>query len=185
MTIRNNPNISKWEWDSGYKGDSVENEYPLRVIESGPQAGLEMSLIAHEQDHTSLCTANEEEFEVILSVPGESRNMKNSNEFNIQVPISTDSLLSMEPELTITSEALRSYSPNQRGCFYNFERRLAFFEIYSYKNCIFECLANYTALHYGCVPFFMPRTYLSNVDLNKLCIEVNILLNHFNLINRV
>lgn len=166
-TIRNNPNVSNWEWDRGYKGASVENEYPLRVDESGPDFGLEISFVVHEQDQTSVCSENDEEFEVLLTVPGESLSIRPLNEFNHVVSISTNSFLSMKPELITTSEALRSYSPNERGCFFNSERQLNFFKTYTRNNCLTECFANYSTLKMGCVPFFSPREYLSIGLLRK------------------
>lgn len=154
----NNPNVSNWEWDGGYKGASGENEYPLRVDESGPDAGLEITLFTHDKDRTSLCTKNDEEFDVILSVPGESMNIALLTTFEIKVPILTNSYILMEPKLTTTSEGLRGYSPNERGCFYNDERRLDFHKIYSENNCDLECATNYSMHLYGCAFFFSPRT---------------------------
>lgn len=157
-TIRNNPNVSNWNRESGYKSTSVGSEYPLRVDESGPAAGLEITLVAHEHDRTYLCNNNDEEFEVYLSVPGESMSNIFPINFEIRVPISTNSLLSMEPQLTTTSEGLDGYSPKERGCFYDSERRLAYHKIYSENNCDVECGANFMIQNYECVPFFAPRT---------------------------
>lgn len=157
QTMGNSPNVLNWEWDSGYKGTSIEDEYPLRVEQSGPDTGLEITFVAHEQDRTSLCTANDEEFIVVLSAPGDSMNSQFDDEFDVDVPISTNSLLSMEPELTTTSNELRSYSPNERGCFYNDERRLAFNKIYTEQNCEMECIANVTIRQLKCAAFYHPR----------------------------
>lgn len=157
MTIRSKPSVSNWEWDNGYLGQSNENEYPVRVANSGPSSGLEVSLLAHKQDHTSLCTQSDEDFVVNLSTPGETSQV---NQFDFEVPISTNSLLSIEPKLTITSDVLSSFTPKQRGCFYDVERRLTYFKFYSANNCVMECLSNYTAMQCGCVLFNMPRMYL-------------------------
>lgn len=153
------PNVLNWEWDSGYKGPSIEDEYPLRVDQSGRDTGLEITFVAHEQDRTSLCTANDEEFNVVLSAPGDSMNYQFEEEFDIDVPISTSSLLSMEPELITTSGELRSYSPGERGCFYNDERRLAFYKVYTKQNCEMECIANLTLMQLKCTAFYHPRKY--------------------------
>lgn len=153
MTTRSNTNVSNWEWDNGYLSESTENEYPLRVTHSGNR--LEMTLFEHNQGHLSLCGDNDEEFLVILSAPGDTSYYRSQ----FRVPMSTNSFLEMEPKMTITSEALRSYTPRQRECFFNSERRLAFFKTFSDKNCIYECVSNYTAMVCGCVPFNMPRMY--------------------------
>lgn len=53
MTISDNPDVSNWEWDNGYGVESNEKEYPLRVSEPGPAAGLDMFLIAYDKDSTA------------------------------------------------------------------------------------------------------------------------------------
>lgn len=156
MTTRNVSNVANWEWDRGYLRKSVDTEYPLRVADSGPDNGLTMTLIAHKQDQTSLCVANEEEFTVTLYTPGEFGEFS-IVDFRATMPASL--LLPIEPSLTITSEALRSYSPAKRECFYDSERRLAFFKIYTIRNCYIECISNYTAMLCGCVSFYMPSMY--------------------------
>lgn len=157
-TIKNNPNELNWERESGYKGESFENEYPLRVDQPGSDAGLEITLVVHEKDRSTMCTSNDEEFEVFLSMPDESMDTIYMDISTINVPILTNSIIAMEPELTTTSEELRGYSPNERGCFHNSDRRLNFHKFYSEKNCQLECAANYSIQEHGCVPFFSPRT---------------------------
>lgn len=149
--------VSNWDWDHGYKSASFGNEYPLRVDESGPDAGLQITMVYHEKDRSSQCNLNSEEFAVILSVPWESMSRGLIKKSLIKVPILTNSLIFMEPELTITSDGLHGYSPNERGCFYNSERRLDFYKIYSENNCNMECGTNYMIKLLGRVPFFSPR----------------------------
>lgn len=156
MTTRNNSVVSNWEWDRGYFGETTENEYPLRMTDSGPNNGLEMTLLAHNQGHKSLCTENDEDYIVILTAPGETADFTSNL---VRVPMSTNSLLVIEPKATVTSEGLHSYTPKQRDCIRNSESQLAFFKIHTHENCALECLSNYTAMLCGCVPFYMPRMY--------------------------
>lgn len=46
----------------------------------------------------------------------------------------------------------------RRGCFYNSERHLQLFKIYTQHNCIVECMVNYTLTSCGCAPFYYPHT---------------------------
>lgn len=56
-----------------------------------------------------------------------------------------------------TSDGLKHYLPNRRQCFFNKERFLRYFKVYTQQNCELECLANYTMQQCGCVKFSMPR----------------------------
>lgn len=52
---------------------------------------------------------------------------------------------------------LVTWSPENRRCFSDGEKRLKFFRIYSKKNCEHECLSNEMLATCGCVPFYMIR----------------------------
>lgn len=65
-----------------------------------------------------------------------------------------------------TSEGLRNYKPEQRKCFYQSERRLHFFKMYTQDNCEKECLANLTKTMCGCVKFSMPSKYAKYTKFN-------------------
>jgi Amiloride-sensitive sodium channel len=45
------------------------------------------------------------------------------------------------PKLTQTDDSLRSLSPSERQCYFEGERRLKFFKVYTQSNCEFECLS--------------------------------------------
>lgn len=63
-----------------------------------------------------------------------------------------------------TSEGLAKYPPNRRQCYFNNERSLQFFRVYTQNNCELECFANLTLKMCGCVKFSMPRT-----NSTKIC----------------
>lgn len=45
------------------------------------------------------------------------------------------------PKVIETDENLRSHSPQARQCYFEGERKLKFFKIYTQRNCEFECLS--------------------------------------------
>jgi Amiloride-sensitive sodium channel len=51
----------------------------------------------------------------------------------------TDILIT--PKLTQTDDNLRYLSPSERQCYFEGERRLKFFKIYTQSNCELECLS--------------------------------------------
>lgn len=75
---------------------------------------------------------------------------------HLNVPVLEKVEIMVKAKLVSTSEELRGYEPNQRGCFYSSERKLHYFKIYTENNCETECLANFTRLQCGCVRFSMP-----------------------------
>lgn len=58
---------------------------------------------------------------------------------------------------TRANEGLRKYSPEQRRCYFENERKLEFFKIYTKTHCNLECLTAFTLKKCGCVHFAYPR----------------------------
>lgn len=86
---------------------------------------------------------------------------------SFRVPVSEDTLITIKPKMTITSEGLRSYNPNQRQCVFLSERSLHFYKVYSQRNCEDECLANFTKIECGCVKFSMPSKLFLDLNLTS------------------
>jgi acid-sensing ion channel, other len=62
------------------------------------------------------------------------------------------------PEITRTDDTLRSLVPAKRGCYFPGERKLEYFQVYSRRNCEFECYSkavNEAEIH--CVPYYAVR----------------------------
>jgi len=62
------------------------------------------------------------------------------------------------PEVKYTSEDLKDLKPEERGCYFEDERSLQLFQVYTRKNCEMECMINYTNIIQRCVPYFFVRT---------------------------
>jgi acid-sensing ion channel, other len=67
------------------------------------------------------------------------------------------------PEIIKTDASLTSYEPKERGCYFEGEKKLKFFKIYTRRNCEFECYAQYFISKLRCVPFFMVRNETTEV----------------------
>jgi acid-sensing ion channel, other len=80
-----------------------------------------------------------------------------------RVPLRQEVVVSVKPNMITTSEGLvgkdwnyhqfseiknfvitLGYAPDRRQCYFNDERNLKFFKVYTQSNCELECLANYT-----------------------------------------
>ncbi|KAF0751167.1 pickpocket protein 28-like, partial [Aphis craccivora] len=56
-----------------------------------------------------------------------------------------------------TSHKIKTWKPNIRNCYYQHEKNLKFFKIYTLHNCEVECRANNTLKICGCNAYFQPR----------------------------
>jgi len=74
-----------------------------------------------------------------------------------RIPFDQEVLISIRPKIITTSDGLKHYEPNRRQCYFQKEKELRYFNIYSQSNCELECLANFTLTKCGCVKFSMPR----------------------------
>lgn len=160
-TVTNRPNVSRWSLETGYSDVTDESSYPIRVYSAQRNSAFTVVLQLFDDDLEFVCKTIVPGFKILLHTPGE---LAKVNGISYRVAPSEVDVISIKPTLTITSDRLRSYDPNQRQCFFTAERQLRFFKLYSHQNCELECLANYTLHECGCVQFSMPsiETVLSN-----------------------
>lgn len=152
-TVNSNPNITHWNLENGYETGALQNSYPIRVFNAKQGAALAVTLNLFTEDIEYLCAGIINGFKVILTTPGETR--KASARYFDAITSEKAEIL-IKPKLTTTSEKLRGYKPNQRQCFFNAERQLRFYKIYTKNNCEAECVSNFTKMECGCVKFSMP-----------------------------
>jgi acid-sensing ion channel, other len=70
------------------------------------------------------------------------------------------------PEIISTDESLKSFDPETRGCYFEGEKKLEFFKIYTRRNCEFECFGKTmrSFRDVNCTQYFLPRS-----DEMQLC----------------
>jgi amiloride-sensitive sodium channel len=109
----------------------------------------------NETDATNYCVPFGRIFKVIFHLPNEI-----PTPFHKPYYISYDHrrVITLTAKTIKTDDALREYPPDKRGCYFENERKLQFFNSYTKAHCDFECFANYTLNKCGCVKFSMPRT---------------------------
>ncbi|XP_031627361.1 pickpocket protein 28-like [Contarinia nasturtii] len=167
--VTNIPKMSAWSLDNGYEVNSNGSEYPLRMFGSGQNNNLNMILSSDKQDNDFMCDSGQEGYIVMLDMPGESAT-RTQERIRFIAPQSESIKIRIEPKLTDTSNGLSNYKPAHRQCFYQSERQLRFFKIYTKYNCNMECIANFIQMECGCVKFNMPRdknTKICGVKLRK------------------
>uniref|UniRef100_A0A034WQE2 Sodium channel protein Nach n=1 Tax=Bactrocera dorsalis TaxID=27457 RepID=A0A034WQE2_BACDO len=177
-----NRTATDWNVEDGYSASADPETYPERVLGPGARAGLYMVLNGFEQDFDNMCRGPVQGFKIILHTPGEVAQI--SKQY-FRIPFDQEVLISIKPKIITTSEGLRHYEPHRRQCYFQKERYLRYFQIYTQSNCELECLSNFTLSQCGCVKFSMPHTPDTPVcgASNVKCIneaEDQLLLKEFN-----
>lgn len=164
FAMKNQPNVSNWNLETGYTTESKDGSYPIRVFSAQKNSALNFQLRSYDEDVEFVCRTLVPGYKLFLHTPGD---VLKANDISIRIPFSEEIEISIKPKLITTADGLRTYRPKQRHCFFNSERRLHYFKFYSQSNCKAECLANYTLLQCGCVKFNMPSMY--NFSTKKRC----------------
>lgn len=88
-----------------------------------------------------ICRGPVQGFKILLHTPGEIPRV--SKQY-FRVPLRQEVVVSVKPNMITTSDGLIEYAPDRRQCYFNNERHLKFFKVYTQSNCELECLANFT-----------------------------------------
>lgn len=144
--------------ENGYTKDAPIDPFPVRVLGAGARAGLFVLMTLNKTDLDYICRGPVQGFKILLHTPGEIPQV--SKQY-FRVPLNQEVVVSVKPNMITTSEGLRHYAPSRRQCFFNEERNLRYFEVYTQPNCELECLSNYTVQTCGCAKFSMPSKILA------------------------
>lgn len=151
---RNQP-PSNWRNDHGYDVPKNGKPYPHRVYGTGLQFSLILILRLNISDIDYLCGGPIQGFKIVFHSPSENQSVMKKYFF---LSPGKSSFYRIEPKMVLTTDAARTdYSPDERRCFLQTERKLRFYKYYTQRNCEVECLTNFTLTQCGCVPFYMAR----------------------------
>lgn len=84
--------------------------------------------------------------------------------------ISGNSLSSVVLSNTIirTSPKIKQWAPELRNCYFQHEKQLKFFKVYTQHNCEVECRANHTLSQCGCTAYYQPSKNNYSAGLTNL-----------------
>lgn len=153
---------NQWSMFKGYSKQAPMDAYPFRALLSGQKNGLQLNLAIRKKDIDYHCKTSLQGFRVILHIP--SRFPSASQDY-FRVPLNSVVIASVTPTMITTAKSLENYSPNIRNCYFPKEKRLALFKTYTFLNCKFECLTNFTLKTCKCVNFHMPSKGILLVNI--------------------
>lgn len=145
---------SNWTLARGYDNPEKPNLYPVQMSYSSTNT-FNAILIQNKENIDDQCRPFRRGFEIYFHMPNEiltpfaqSINLNNVNKNN-QIQFKAYSF-KMSPDM-------KTYSVENRQCYFNGERNLQFFKTYTENNCQIECMANQTLEKCGCAKYHMPR----------------------------
>lgn len=144
---------SDWFLEKDYDSYKLK-VFPHRVIGSGIPSGLTVELKMKKSNINAGCKHGNQAFRFALHSPAEVPHL--SKQF-FSISFDKQTTISAVPHMIYSSKDVRDYEPTSRQCYFNDERKLKFFKIYTKSSCELECLADQTLASCGCVKFSMPR----------------------------
>nr|XP_034834374.1 pickpocket protein 28-like [Maniola hyperantus] len=142
-----------WTLEYGYLPDAPRKTYPIRGSGAGPKAGMELMLTEMKALDVN-CKRWLSGFKILLHTPSD---LPRPSQQYIRVPIYQGVTIAFTATLEFTSDGLEVFTPFGRQCYFEDERSLAYFKLYTQSNCEYECLTNFTYARCGCVHFSMPH----------------------------
>jgi acid-sensing ion channel, other len=130
------------------------DDYPLKSS-AKPGNGLKMRFVGNEKiDREARCTT----MSFIVHSPHEAAASFEIEEM-YQFLYGYDLEVLITPEIIQTDEDLKDIDPNERGCFFQGEKKLKYFKVYSRRNCELECISDYlgSLIAFNCSQFYMAR----------------------------
>jgi acid-sensing ion channel, other len=138
------PKITQWSQDRGYF-DQRKDQYPVRASYKNE---LDIFLKLNNSYRDNFMSS----YKVYAHLPNEILThvlFENLLYFNYK------KLMRFSAKSTKMDESLRKFLPENRGCFFEDERKLKYFRTYSRSNCIMECLSNYTLDECNCTTYLL------------------------------
>ncbi|RZB39769.1 ASC domain containing protein, partial [Asbolus verrucosus] len=162
--------MTEWSLEDGYTNNGNILPYPRKTSSAAVNKGLNLKLFMPKNDLDYACKSPVQGYKVLLHAP---TNIPRLSQEYFRVPLDQSVVAAIQPFMVTTSSAIKKYSPKKRGCYFEDERYLKYFQIYTSENCKLECLTNVTLDKCGCVNFFMPRENNTKIcgTANVTCME--------------
>ncbi|VVC29438.1 Epithelial sodium channel, partial [Cinara cedri] len=147
-------NETMWNPEIGFSKNAKPFHIPWKVIGDTIEDSVTIKFNLKKENTGIHCPITDTGMTLFLHTP-------NDVPVSIQPTayISVNSVIYVTTTFTIrkSSENLSGWKPEIRHCYYQHERTLKFFKMYTISNCDIECKANHSLKMCGCVAFYHPR----------------------------
>ncbi|KAG8314004.1 hypothetical protein J6590_102208 [Homalodisca vitripennis] len=144
---------SSWTPDLGYRSDRPDVT-PIRLWGNGFRSSTKYLLSINQMDYDPVCSFGSKALSIYLHNPAEVPWRIHNN---VYLGTSFRVVAFVSPIVTSTDDEVKVWNPLKRGCYFENERYLRYFRIYTQRNCERECDSNNTFKHCGCVLINHPR----------------------------
>ncbi|XP_025196558.1 pickpocket protein 28-like [Melanaphis sacchari] len=152
--IITNSKETAWNPEFGFNENAQTFNLPWKVIGDTVEDSIIMRFNLQNEKTGNHCPKTDKGMTLFLhspvDVPANIKPTAYISVNNIAYITTTFTLVSI-------SESISSWKPDIRHCYYQHERILKFFKIYTVNNCEIECRANNSLKMCGCVAFYHPR----------------------------
>ncbi|XP_055622132.1 pickpocket protein 28-like [Toxorhynchites rutilus septentrionalis] len=146
--------VENWSLQNGYADYGVFlRYYPRPAVDLSGRYQLRMKLSFNEAFLHPAC-GDSRSVTVFIHSPADFP-FKSSN--GVPIEVGERVQLLPKPKVILTQHFLRFRSPQSTKCFFEGQRQLRFFRIYTQSNCELECRTNYFLEHRKCALAYMPR----------------------------
>ncbi|XP_025191376.1 pickpocket protein 28-like, partial [Melanaphis sacchari] len=149
-----NKNQTAWTPETGYRQNATPFDIPWRVTGDTVDNAVRLIFDLANKNLGDYCPKRDSGLTLFVHSPADVP-------VGIQPTayVTGSSLLSVALYMTIirTSYKINTWTPKLRNCYFQHEKKLKFFKIYTLHNCEIECRANNTFNICGCNAYFQPR----------------------------
>lgn len=107
---KNEKTSEHWTLENGYDTTASVDPFPVRVLAAGARGGLFVLLRLYDYDLDYICRGPVQGFKILLHTPGE---MPQVSKQYFRIPLNTEVIVSVKPNMMTTSEGLRHYEPKR------------------------------------------------------------------------
>lgn len=175
--MEHNESTKDWSTETGYNKNQNPGlnvtVFPYRAHSPGNSGGIFVLLRLYNYDFDYLCRGPVMGFKVLLHSPDEMPQMVNHY---FKVPLNQETIVKVKPNVVTSSDQVRGYSPkrymvelnegskpllkliffDRRQCYFNGEKTLRYFKVYTQRNCELECFSAYLLKKCNCTHFSYP-----------------------------
>jgi acid-sensing ion channel, other len=145
--------------DSSHFESILDSEYPMTVqITNHPEFNLKVVKPAPPPDDHKACF----EASLLVHSPDLVPTFVRRSDFN-EIRYGYAINIEVTPEIIISDDDLKKLDAVDRECYFDGERKLKFFKIYTQKNCEIECLTNFTNNQCICSRLYQPYNDKSGI----------------------
>ena len=88
---------------------------------------------------------------------GQSYEFPNMQDYGMTVQPGHEHFFSISNTILNANNEIQKIAPEKRECYFADEGNLEYYQIYTFSNCLLECLMKKALDQLGCIPWYLPQ----------------------------